>query len=1225
MSSEWTVPLSEYHRLPQISQTSDYYKRLLEVVCNNATLALFIMDEHQQCVYMNPAAESLTGYRLSETQGRALHDVIHHTRPDGRPYPLCECPIDQAFPRNNQEQGEEVFVHKDGHFYPVAYTASPIREGDRVIGTIIEVRDITPEKQAEQERQASLRREQELRAAAENNQQRITRLLEHMTDAFVAVDREWRIIYQNAEAELLNCKPRSEVLGKTHWEAWPASVGTQVEELYRRAMTEQVPVHFEHHYYSPPEYDLWLEIHAYPADEGLGIFYRDISSRKQAEAMVRQSETQFRQLADAIPQHVWITNARGESQYVNQGWSDYTGLNLEQTQSLDTVNHIIHPDDLETVKTLWMGAIATGTPYRCELRLKHHSGNHYRWFLSRAVPIHNEHGQIVQWFGTSTDITENKRRELNTAFLAEISQDLALLQEESELMQRLGDRMGQFFDVSQCVFVEFDHNLETITIHHDWHRDDCASSLSGTLPVSEFATAELQQMLANGQPLVINDVTTHPYTAAYADRYRTLNVQSLLHTSYISDGVTKFAISLHQPFAYQWHKDEVELLQQLTVRIWSCLERSHAEQKLRETESRLQNILTSIREDFVLFDPQWRIVYLNEQASRTMGQQHEVLLNQVLWDLFPDLVGTEFYNRLHQVMRDRVPAQFEYYYPDWNQWFENRVYPVSNGIVNLSTNITDRKRVEEELRQKNAILKIVNEVSPTPIFVKDRQGRIIYANPATLEVLGKTAAEVMGHRDCDLYPHLEDATKVMENDRRIMETGQTEVVEESPDGIRTFLGMKAPYRNEAGEVIGLIGISNDITDRIQIERDRERVLQQEQAAREAAEKANQIKDEFLAVLSHELRSPLNPILGWAKLLRTGKLDATKTTQALATIERNAKLQSELIEDLLDVSRILRGKLSLNVKPIDLTLIIWAALETVRLAAEAKSIAIATHLEAGVGTVAGDATRLQQVVWNLLSNAVKFTPIGGQVKVQLKRMVEEAQPPHPSTPCAQITVSDTGKGISASFLPYVFDYFRQEDGATTRRFGGLGLGLAIVRHLVELHGGRLWAESQGEGQGATFTIRLPLMEQQSATEADGWRIQPVIASPQHPLENLQILVVDDEVDSREFIAFVLEQAGATIITATSASEAFARLTAFPPHVLLSDIGMPDVDGYMLMRQIRALPPERGGQVKAIALTAYAAEIDYQQAMAAGFQRHLTKPVEPQTLVEAVIQLTDRCLT
>lgn len=418
-----------------------------------------------------------------------------------------------------------------------------------------------------------------------------------------------------------------------------------------------------------------------------------------------------------------------------------------------------------------------------------------------------------------------------------------------------------------------------------------------------------------------------------------------------------------------------------------------------------------------------------------------------------------------------------------------------------------------------------------------------------------------------------------------------------------------------------LAVAEELGHRAALALDNARLYQQ-------AQEANRMKDEFLAVLSHELRSPLNPILGWLQLIKKGNLSASQTAQAWATIERNARLQAQLIEDLLDISRILSGKLSLNLGQVNLAATIQAAIETVQLAAQAKSIEIETSLAPEIDLILGDATRLQQVVWNLLSNAVKFTPEAGRVEVRLSSVAgansgkaqarrsptSSQQSKEQLTKYAQIIVSDTGIGIKPNFLPYVFDYFRQAEGATTRRFGGLGLGLAIARQVVEAHGGTIWAESEGEGQGATFTVRLPLTPAQYLNHEENHS-----AENAGSLQGTQILVVENELDSLEFIAFVLEQAGADVITATSADEALALLTQFQPDVLLSDIGMPDRDGYMLMRQVRKLPPEQGGEVPAIALTAYAGNIDYQQAMAAGFQQHLAKPVDPEVLIKAIAEL------
>lgn len=390
------------------------------------------------------------------------------------------------------------------------------------------------------------------------------------------------------------------------------------------------------------------------------------------------------------------------------------------------------------------------------------------------------------------------------------------------------------------------------------------------------------------------------------------------------------------------------------------------------------------------------------------------------------------------------------------------------------------------------------------------------------------------------------------------------------------------------------------------------VAEERQKAQQAAEVANRIKDEFLAIVSHELRSPLNPILGWAKLLKNRSLNEATTVRALETIERNAVLQAQLIEDLLDISRILRGKLALNLETVDLAFTIEAALETVHLAAEAKSIQINLYLDIEIGQIKGDGSRLQQVVWNLLSNAIKFTPSGGKVEVYLEQIDSQIE----------LRVCDTGKGINPDFLPHVFEYFRQADSSTSRSSGGLGLGLAIVRQLVELHGGRVWAQSPGDGQGATFTVCLPVVQQSLEFKIEDRNISDdsyPFCMLHAPLEGIRLLVVDDDADTREFLVFLLEQEGAIVTSAASATEALAVIAQSKPDLLLSDLGMPEVDGYALIKKLRAMPANQGGQIPAIALTAYAAETTQKQVLTAGFQLHITKPADPSKLVAAIAAL------
>jgi signal transduction histidine kinase/CheY-like chemotaxis protein len=377
----------------------------------------------------------------------------------------------------------------------------------------------------------------------------------------------------------------------------------------------------------------------------------------------------------------------------------------------------------------------------------------------------------------------------------------------------------------------------------------------------------------------------------------------------------------------------------------------------------------------------------------------------------------------------------------------------------------------------------------------------------------------------------------------------------------------------------------------------------EQAARAQAEAASRIKDEFLAILSHELRSPLTPILVGAQLLRSQKFDA-KTDRLLEMIEHSAKLQTQLIQDLLDVSSIIQGKLSLNVKPVNLVSVIENALSMIRLEAQAKAIQIQTFLDSARFQIQGDSNRLQQVVLNLLSNAVKFTPETGQVTLKLEYF-----------DCwAQIMVQDTGIGISPDFLPYVFKRFSQESSSTTRKFGGLGLGLAIVKYLTEAHGGYVQAESPGENLGATFAVCLPLITTESEQTSKSQSTEAQVN-----FSGLRVLVVDDQASIGELVAYILEDLGAVVTVATSAVEALAALQQQLPDLLLCDIVMPDMDGYMLIQRVRVLSLEQGKQIPAIALTAHAGEYNQQQALAAGFQMHISKPVELEQLIRAIVSL------
>ncbi|OKH51949.1 hybrid sensor histidine kinase/response regulator [Calothrix sp. HK-06] len=558
----------------------------------------------------------------------------------------------------------------------------------------------------------------------------------------------------------------------------------------------------------------------------------------------------------------------------------------------------------------------------------------------------------------------------------------------------------------------------------------------------------------------------------------------------------------------------------------------------------------------------------------------------------------------------------------------DRLVPSIIRALREAEEVKARQKAETELHRREQEFRALVENSPDIIARFDTNFRTLYISPAITQITD-TAAETLLNKTPEEHNLPEQVYKQwVEEIQSVVDSSQArffEIEYPSKSGTRYLDVRMVPEYGTDGSVETILSVARDIT----VIKRAEIKLREQKAE---LEELNRVKDEFLAVLSHELRSPLNAILGWSKILRGRNVDKATLDRALETIERNAKLQTQLIEDLLDVSRIIRGKLSLKAYKTNLVPAIEAAIDTMRLAAQAKSIdfkfSIANsklNSENLKFEVLGDPNRLQQIVWNLLSNAIKFTPNTGRVEVILEQ-IERTDTIN--TNFAQIIVKDTGMGIRSDFIPYVFDSFRQADASSTRRFGGLGLGLAIVRHLVELHGGDVSAQSPGEGKGATFIVHIPMVQsnESKVLSAELKEIPNLLSAQdsEFSTENLallgiRVLLVDDDTDSREFLAFALEAAGAEIASASSATEALNILPTFNPMVLVSDIGMPDQDGYSLMRQIRQLPYEKGGAVPAIALTAYAGDGDKKAALAAGFQTHLPKPVAPDDIVNAVSEL------
>jgi PAS domain S-box-containing protein len=577
------------------------------------------------------------------------------------------------------------------------------------------------------------------------------------------------------------------------------------------------------------------------------------------------------------------------------------------------------------------------------------------------------------------------------------------------------------------------------------------------------------------------------------------------------------------------------------------------------------------------------------------------------------LAGEVFHGEMINYRKDRSEIYLE--------WTAGPVRNDGGEVTHFAAaqrDLTERRRVEEELRKREEELRSLFDLSAIGMAKVSSEGRYLSVNRKYCQMLGYSEQELLHLTIYDVtYPDDRQVSHVKLNSSF---TGEPEeyTIEKRylrKDGaIIWALVNWTIVRDAEGHPRLSVANIQDITARKQAETEREELLLRERAARETAEAATRSKDEFLAVVSHELRSPLNAILGYAALLRYGSLDDREVKKAVDVIERSGKTQARLIDDLLDTARIISGKLRLAVGPVNLVSVIGESVQTIHPAAEAKGVSLHAELPPEIGQITGDPVRLQQIVWNLLSNAIKFTPQEGHVEVRLERV----------DPHIRITVSDTGKGISPDFLPYVFERFHQSDTSSARRHGGLGLGLALAKYLVELHGGTIEAASSGENQGASFKVTLPVRAVATPIgEAEG---APVMVKSSGELAGVRALVVDDEDDARELLKAALNHYGADVIAVSSAAEAYTLITSTPPQelsdVMVADIGMPDEDGYSLIRRVREWERARGAYIPAVALTAYGRAEDRMRALKAGFQMHVAKPVDPDELTIVITSLVRR---
>ncbi|MFB2892873.1 PAS domain S-box protein [Aerosakkonemataceae cyanobacterium BLCC-F50] len=1163
----------------------------------------------RRLIRVNAAFCAITGYTEAELLALKVDDINHPEELDRDQ----ERFISLIQGETATYQAEKRYLRKDGSTVWVFVTGNVIQDAEEeAIRIVAVIQDITERKQAE----TALRESEER--------------FHFVTQAVNGLIFDWNLqtnkVYRSEKLyDLLGIAADDAPLDATWWHERihpddRARLQPQLDQLYASSAhlydAEYRIRHEDGHWI-----DLWEQARLLRDEQGqitriVGCTV-DISARKQTEEALRRSEQRLRVSQElSLDAFTILDSVRDESgAIVDFVW---TYVNPKAAEILQhPANELIGQRLLQVLPgnrlnrelfERYVRVVETGNSH--DIELCYETDGITGWFRNMAVKL--EDGAAIFF----SDISDRKRSE-------------QALMESETIARTKAEELAALMEITPAaIWIARDVQCHQMTANQTAYRLMQVEPGGVTTATPEDGSYSLPfKQSRNGEEIPPQDL---PMQKAIRTRQEVTDELEFL----FEDGTVQYIYGKAVPL-YDWAGE----IRGAIAAFVDISDRKRMEEALKTSEERLRFAVEGAALGTWEYDLASSEIIWSPAAKIMFGVALDA---QVDYQVFIDAIHPDDRDRVHDAV-ERAVAQQEIYDVEMRTvWADGSIHWIRSigrarynqnalptRMIGVVLDITERKQAEEDLQTSERRFRRLVESNMFGVAFGDFNGEIQYVNDYFLNIVGYTREEIESGQLgwIDLTPKeflpLEEKALTELRSKGVAKPFEKEYICKDGSRVPVFIGLallQEPYDKQEG----IVAFHLNLTEQKQAEAERERLLKEAQIAREEAETANRIKDEFLAVLSHELRSPLNPILGWSKLLQTRQFDESGRQRALQTIERNAKLQTQLIEDLLDVSRILRGKMSLNIYPVNLATVVESALETVRLAAEAKQIQIQSIITAENAPILGDATRLQQIVWNLISNAVKFTPDGGRVEVSLSSsdghlsfVEDESQKTNDKrlrTNYAQIQVKDTGKGISSEFLPYVFDYFRQEDGRTTRKFGGLGLGLAIVRHLTELHGGTVHAESPGEGQGATFIVRLPLMSKVTDSGKELTTTTKVM-----DLSKVQILLVDDEPDMRDLVQVILEQQAMQVRVAASAAEALKLFDEQLPDIFISDIGMPEVDGYMLMQQIRSRSPKQGGLIKAIALTAYAGDYDQKQAKKVGFQRHLAKPVEPEDLVRAIADL------
>ena len=1195
-------------------ETSPHSRELFRLIVENIKdYAVFMTDADGRIISWNPGVGRVLGYAENEIVGEPV-TVIFTAEDAAAGAHLKEM---ETARRTGCSEDKRWHVRKDGSLFWANGMVMPVKDDDGGLRGFAKVmRDDTAQKNAEEK--------------LEQTNRRLNSILSSLNDSFYTFDREFRYLYVNEATTRMFDLPEADFLGKTLWEIFPDADGNIFHREVRRALDERTNVVFEN-YYAP--LDRWFENRVYASADGLSVFTTEITERKRAEALLSESEERYRTLFDSIDEgfctiEVLFDENDNALDYrfleINPAFEKLTGISAIEARRGKTIREMV--PNLEDKWVEIYGRVAlTGEA----VRFVEGSEALNRWFdvyAFRTGAAENRRVAILfNNITTRRQAEENleHQKTLLEALTESVLDGIVILSNDGRLLHF----NQQFLDIWNFPAEVIDAKSDELALQ--W-------AAGQTLNPAEFlarVNAVYGQPDANvREELPMKDGRVYErFGAPIFSGERRLgwvwtfrNITARKRT----EANLAFLAEISQELARL--STAREIIEAASSGIGKFLGVSNCIFAEIDTAANTAHVNYGWRagDDAVDLIGSYRLSrFVSDDYRRTLTAGQAVVVRDVAREPltaghqaeFRQLKIGSFVNTPYIGDGD-LKFILGVYRSEPYDWRADEIALLGELLTRARTHV-ERARAEENLRESEARFRHVADAAPVLIWISDTTKQCTWFNKMWLEFTGQTLERECGGDGWTDGIHAEDFDRARETYFAAFEGRESFSLEyrrrHRGGEYCWLLDNGVPRFAPDGDFLGYIGSCVDIDARKRSETEREKLLESEQESRRQAENANRLKDEFLATLSHELRTPLNAILGWSQVLQSRSLGEIETVKALATIERNARAQSQLIDDILDVSRIVTGKLRLDVRAVDLADVITAAAEAARPAAEAKDIRLQILLDPQAGVISGDPNRLQQIVWNLLSNAVKFTPKGGRVQIRLERVNSHVE----------IVLSDTGKGIEAEFLPFVFDRFRQSDGSMTRRHGGLGLGLAIVRQLVELHGGTASVESAGAGQGATFRVNLPLLPVRSEPETIVPRVHPraetgaALDCPPE-LSGLRVLLVDDEADSRELLELVLNSCGAWVAAAASAAEAFELIQTMRFDVLISDIGMPDEDGFSLVGKIRKLPKERGGRVPAAALTAYARAEDRVQALRAGFQMHVAKPVEPSELVAVIANLAER---